>query len=151
MEIQFRRFSTEDKEEVLDMMEAFYRIDTYLFVRITSEKNLLEFIATDTLGRLYVIVYQQNIVGYIVMSFSFSFEFKGRNAFIDELYIKDDYRNQGIGKKALIFIEEEAKVLKVNALHMEVERHNTNAHNLYLKAGFTDNNRTLLTKFMTPK
>jgi len=148
MEVQFRKYTTKDKEGLLEMMDAFYQIDAYAFDRTKAEKNLLDFINDDSLGRLFLIILEKELIGYFVFAFSFSFEYKGRTAFIDELYIKDEFRNKRIGKKALIFIEEEAVKLDVKAIHLEVELHNLNAKRLYLKHGFMDNNRALFTKFI---
>lgn len=146
MEIAFKIYSNTDKADVLDMMLVFNAIDGYSFDRAMGEKNLLEFTSDQSLGRLYLITQEQHCIGYIILTFGFSFEYQGRDAFIDEFYIKQDYRGKGIGKITMDFIESESKKLEVKALHLEVEPHNENANRLYMNKGYRSNNRKLLTK-----
>lgn len=146
MEVQFKEYTSKEKKELLDMMTAFNEIDGYHFDREIGEKNLSGFTDDKTLGRLFIITHQSKVIGYIILTFGFSFEYKGRDAFIDEFFIKEGYRGQGIGKQAMHFIEEEAIKLNVRAIHLEVESHNKNANKLYLNHGFKANNRELLTK-----
>ena len=71
-----------------------------------------------------------------------------RDALIDELFIQPEYRGQGIGSRAMAVIEEACRELKVNALHLEVERHKTGAQQLYRKFGLVDQERYLMTKWI---
>ncbi len=146
MEIEFKTYTVEDKSDILEMMTSFNKIDGYDFDLSIGEKNLSDFTSNEMLGRLYLIRYKENNVGYLVLSFGFSFEYKGRDAFIDEFYIKQEYRNQGIGKLTMDFVESESIKLNINAVHLEVEPHNSNANRLYLNKGYKSNDRTLLTK-----
>ena len=49
------------------------------------------------------------IVGYIVLTIGFSFEFHGHDAFIDELYIDAAHRRRGFGRQAVEFLEKKAR------------------------------------------
>ena len=138
-----------DKPDVLEMMEAFNKIDGYDFDLTMGEKNLLGFTSNEMLGRLYLVKSREENIGYIVLSFGFSFEYNGRDAFIDELYIKPPFRSKGIGKLAMDFVESESKKLNINAVHLEVEPHNGKAKQLYRDRGYKPNGRTLLTKRTT--
>jgi GNAT superfamily N-acetyltransferase len=84
----------------------------------------------------------------VVLTFGFSFEYGGRDAFIDELYLEAAHRGKGIGGLTIDFVSEQAKVLGVKALHLEVERHNDWGNRLYRKKGFGGNERHLLTKWL---
>src|SRR5690606_27489079 len=106
----------------------------------------LGFINNESSGRFWLIEADEKIVGYMVLAFGFSFEYLGRDAFIDEFYIEGKFRGQGIGQKALDFAFEEAKALNIKVLHLELERHNMTGQHLYLKNGFKDNDRYLLNK-----
>jgi ribosomal protein S18 acetylase RimI-like enzyme len=72
----------------------------------------------------------------------------GRDAFIDEIYIRESHRGKGIGAKVIKFVEETCRSLEVQALHLEVERANTRAQAFYRKIGFQGHNRYLLTKWI---
>lgn len=89
-------------------------------------------------------------IGYLVISFGFSFEYGGRDAFVDELYIVEGHRRKGIGKTVLQLAEKWALEMGIKALHLEVENHNEQAHRLYLNRGFKNNDRTLMSKRIAP-
>ena len=146
MEIKFKVATKSDIPEILKMMEDFNAIDNYPFDREVSKKNLNRFLADTSLGRIWMVEMGNSTAGYVVLTFGFSFEYQGRDGFIDELFIKENYRNKGIGKKTLDFISAESHKLHINVIHLEVESHNKNANILYLKSGFISNNRTLLTR-----
>ncbi len=146
MEIEFKIYTENNKSDVLKMMTSFNKIDGYDFDLTIGEKNLIEFTSNEMLGRLFLITHKQITIGYIVLSFGFSFEYKGRDAFIDEFYIKEEFRNKGVGKLSMDFIESVSEKLDINAVHLEVEPHNTAANRLYLKKGYKSNDRALLTK-----
>jgi ribosomal protein S18 acetylase RimI-like enzyme len=51
-----------------------------------------------------------------------------------------------LGRRALEFLEEKARASGVNALHLEVDRGNDPALELYRRTGYEDRGRHLLTK-----
>jgi GNAT superfamily N-acetyltransferase len=146
MEIFFTEAKESEMRVILEMMRAFCALDSYPFDVEIRRENLSQFIANRELGRLFLIRNEQDIVGYIALTFGYSFEYQGRDAFIDEFYIRDDFRSQGVGKATLDFVEGEARRLGVHAIHLEVEGHNKAADGLYRRKGFVGNNRALLTK-----
>ncbi len=146
MEVEFIRAGISDKGEVMTMMKDFYAIDGYGFDMDQAGKNFEHFVTHENLGRFWLIKFAGDLVGYVIMTFGYSFEYGGRDAFIDELFIKKDYRNQGIGEKVMVFLDKEALGLGVNALHLEVEGKNEKGQRLYRKNGYEDNDRNLLTK-----
>jgi GNAT superfamily N-acetyltransferase len=82
----------------------------------------------------------------LALTFGFSFEYGGRDAFIDEFFIKEGFRGKGIGKLVLKLLEPLALEAGVQTLHLEVEPHNSAGNQLYLNAGFKSNDRILLNK-----
>ncbi len=85
-------------------------------------------------------------VGYIVLTFGYSLEFLGRDAFIDEFFLLPSHRGRGWGKKTLAFVEEQARHNHVRAIHLETVRTNDDAKRLYSKTGFVDRNHYLMSK-----
>ena len=146
MSLTFKEAGTRDVSIVLNMMISFNAIDNYPFDETLTRNNLEHFIVTPELGRLWIIYQDTLIAGYCVLAFGFSFEYKGRDAFIDEIYLKEEFRNKGIGKQIIQFIEVQAKQLHIRTLHLEVERHNASANKIYVDQGFSNNDRMLLTK-----
>lgn len=126
------------------MMREFYGIDGYPIDETRSRELFNEFLAGEHLGKCWLILADGDVVGYVILTFVFSFEFGGKIAFVDELYISDRARGKGIGKGTVAFIRSEARLLGVKMLYLEVEHHNTLAQKLYLSGGFSEHKR----KFM---
>ena len=131
-------------ETITKMMQDFYSIDNYPIDLETSKKLFQEFISDENLGKCWLIYNEGEIVGYVILTFVFSFEYKGRIAFLDELYLKETARGKGIGKIAIDFIKEQITVLNVKLIYLEVENHNEKAQKLYLANGFEIHNRKIL-------
>jgi ribosomal protein S18 acetylase RimI-like enzyme len=130
------------------MMVGYYTEDGYAFSAAAAESSFLKVIAEPGLGQVYIFEIDAVVIGYLVLTFGFSFEYRGRDAFIDELFIKPEYRGQGIGSSALDFAEDECKKAGVNALHLEVERDKVRTIELYRRHGFANNDRFLMTKWL---
>lgn len=142
--IQFKPLQTSDIETIVPMMQEFYAIDNYPIDVEISKVLFLEFLENPHLGRAWLIYSDNEIVGYVILTFVFSFEYKGTIAFLDELYISSKARGKGIGKLALDFIHEEAVSLSLKIIYLEVEGHNKIAQKLYLSKDFIIHNRNLM-------
>ena len=59
---------------------------------------------------------------------------------ITELFVREAYRGQGIGRKLLKELEDYLKAQGCHTIHIEVFAPNENAHKLYNKLGYTDRN-----------
>ena len=146
----FKPLEIIDISTITQMMQDFYAIDNYP-IDVEVAKNLFqEFISNEHLGKSWLIYTENEIVGYIILTFIFSFEYGGKIAFVDELFIKETARGKGIGKEAIQFIQREVPKLSLKLLYLEVEPHNENAQKLYLAHDFVIHNRKLM-KYKVPK
>jgi diamine N-acetyltransferase len=121
----------------------------YFFNEPVVSGALRKFLADSSLGEAWIFFDGETPVAYIILTFGFSFEFHGRNAFIDELYVEPPYRRQGLGRHAMQFIAERARECGVNAIHLEVDEGNIAAEKLYRRTGYVDNSRYLMTKWLS--
>lgn len=144
MATTYKPVSESDIAIAVSMMREFYAIDGYPIDAEKSKALFHQFIGNENLGRSWLIVSDEQIVGYIILTFVFSFEYGGLIAFVDELYISGHARGKGIGKSSIEFIKAEARKLSLKLLYLEVEHHNSNAQKLYLSAGFIQHNRKLM-------
>jgi diamine N-acetyltransferase len=142
----FRVAGRADIGTLLQFMREYYEFDHLPFDEQVARTALAKFVDDASLGRVWLICDDGEAVGYLVLTLGYSLEYGGRDAFIDEVYIRASHRGRGIGRSALAFAEDVGCSLGVRALHLEVERANTNAHGLYRKAGFVGHDRYLLTK-----
>ncbi|HEY0743464.1 MAG TPA: GNAT family N-acetyltransferase [Chryseosolibacter sp.] len=148
MSITFAEFTHADIPVILSMMQQFNAIDNYPFNEAERTENLNALLNHPDYGKLWLIRKDDAIAGYTFLGFGFSFEFKGRDAFVDELFILPQFQSQGIGKLAIDFVTEEARNAGVKALHLEAEHHNERGLRLYRGKGFKDHKRFLLTKYL---
>jgi ribosomal protein S18 acetylase RimI-like enzyme len=140
----FKLLKTSDIDTILPMMQEFYAIDGYPIDVEVSRKLFGEFIADAKLGRAWLVYFDDEIVGYVILTFVFSFEYKGTIAFLDELYLNEKSRGKGIGKQVVDFIHQEAIALSLKIIYLEVEGHNEAAQKLYLAKDFAIHNRKLM-------
>ncbi|MGZ7077088.1 MAG: GNAT family N-acetyltransferase, partial [Candidatus Angelobacter sp.] len=89
-----------------------------------------------------------DLAGYFALTFCFSLEFHGRFALLDELYLREAYRRQKLGKAAVSFAEDLCRKAGIAAVRLEVGRENQNAQSLYRAAGFKEDERNLMTKWL---
>jgi GNAT superfamily N-acetyltransferase len=144
MKALFKPFEPADAHAVIALMEEFYAIDNYPIDTDVSRDLFMEFVENESLGRGWVVLYDGKPVGYTILTFVFSFEYKGRIAFLDELFLSPDVRGLGLGKQTLDFINEQAKLLSIKIIYLEVEGHNVVAQKLYLSKGYKMHNRGLM-------
>ena len=135
MEYIIRKMIASDKEEVIKMMKVFYESDAVLsngsveifendFNSATNNSPFLE-------G--YIFESNNQIIGYSLLAKSFSTEYGLPCIWIEDLYLKSEFRNKGIGSKFFRFIEKE---YPNTLLKLEVERENIKALNMYKKNGY---------------
>ncbi len=148
--LSFRLVSDRDLDRLLPLIAAFYAEDQYRFDQTILRSVMLQLVQDPSLGRAWFICLNDDEVGYVVLTFGYSLEYRGRDAFIDELFIRKGDRNQGIGTTAVQFVKNACCDLGVQALHLEVERDNTLAQRFYRKLGFEDHDRYLLTQQIFP-
>lgn len=140
----FKPLEIVDIEIITQMMRDFYEIDNYPMNIEVAKTLFQEFITNEHLGKSWLIYSENEIVGYIILTFIFSFEYGGKIAFLDELFIKETARGKGFGKEAIQFIQGEVPKLSLKLLYLEVEPHNENAQKLYLAHDFELHNRKLM-------
>jgi len=150
MEATFKLAEPSDIDLLATFMRELYQFDHVAFDEPGARTALQMILSDASLGRVWLIQYGEDTIGYIVLTLGFSLEFKGRDAVIDEFYILAPYRGRGLGKQALARVEEACRSLGVQALHLVVERKNTGAQAVYRKAGFEAHDQYLMTKWISP-
>ena len=148
MSFRFRAPAPEDVEGLLALMRDFYAHEDIPFVEQAARAGVERLVAEPSLGGIWLIEDAAETIGYLVLTLGYSLEFQGRDALVDELYIRDVHRGRGAGGAALRFAEEQCRRNGARALHLEVGRENVRAQSLYHRAGFRDHDRYLLTKWV---
>jgi len=148
MEVDFTLADASDFELLVELMREFYAIEHLEFDERAARVALGQILGDRRFGVIHLIRVGEEAAGYLVLTFGFSLEFRGRDAFADELYLRENFRGRGIGKASLELAGAVCRQEKISALHLEVERVNTRAQGVYRQAGFHDHDRYLLTKWL---
>ncbi|MCL4691629.1 MAG: GNAT family N-acetyltransferase [Candidatus Hydrogenedentes bacterium] len=141
-----REARNEDIPALLQLMRLFYAEDNYPFSETGASRALAEFLENPAYGVLLVAVVDDSIAGYVAVTFGFSFEYGGRDAFIDEIYVDAALRGRGYGEAQLQRAIAVCKSRGVQAVHLEVEPRKERTAQFYRRHGFSDHNRILMTR-----
>ncbi|HJQ38242.1 MAG TPA: GNAT family N-acetyltransferase [Thermoanaerobaculia bacterium] len=128
------------------MQRDFYAHESVAFDATAAENSMRTFLADPSFGRLLMI----DEAGFAIVTFSFSFEFRGRAALLDELYVAPHARGRGLGTAALRYVEEICAAEGMQVLQLEVSTSNERANALYQRIGFFDRGNRLLSKTLRP-
>lgn len=137
MKTVFRYFTPEDKAEFFRMVKKFYAPPAVLHFP-SDEVMLSSFDAslkTPELVKGIMFDVNDTAAGYAIVSMKFETEVGGMAAWIEELYVDDDFRSLGIGSKFFEFLTDELKG-KIKRIRLEVGNENEGAKRLYEKLGF---------------
>ena len=152
MDFTFDPATPEDEDVILGMMRELYEHEGIWFDEGRQRAALTRLLADDALGRAWVVrAGGGEPAGYLVLTLGYSLEFGGRDAFVDELLVRERFRGSGLGKRAIGVAVEACRALGVQALHLEVERANTGAQGLYRRLGFHDHDRYLMTHWLAER
>ncbi len=135
--MNIRNMQAKDKEQVLAMMQVFYHSPATL-VRASIEvleQSIADCISDMPFVEGYVFEDGQMLLGYAMISKSYSTEYGGVCLWLEDLYLEPHARGKGIGTKFFQFITEAYKDLAVR-LRLEVTADNTRAIKAYENQGF---------------
>ena len=130
-----RPMALDDKESVLELMRVFY---TSPAVLSNGSEEIFNNDIDNCIGDCpfvegYVFEGEQGIQGYAMLAKSFSTEFGKPCIWIEDLYLKPEYRGMGIGSSFFAFVEQKYQGC---LFRLEVEEENEYAVKTYIKNGF---------------
>jgi len=131
-----RKLNKNDKELYMKMAESFYLSGAAIDIVPTEniEKTFEEMVSSDRYLECFFIEEENDTAGFILIAKTFSQESGGIVIWIEEAFIKDEYRSKGYGKKLFDFIESE--YFSASRLRLETEPDNHRAIKLYKSLGF---------------
>lgn len=136
MHCMIRKMEEKDKKQVMEMMRAFYSSPA-VFTNGSEEifeADINHCVANSPYLEGYVFENTDGLQGYAMIAKSFSTEFGKPCIWIEDLYVKNEYRGHGIGNR---FLKEIESKYPGSVFRLEVEAENERAVNLYQKSGYT--------------
>lgn len=144
--LQLVRARATDLRDLMTLMAQFNLLEGISSTPAYLEPPLSRLLSDESLGQIWWIQSGTERVGYTVLTYSYSLEYGGRTALIDELYLSPEHRRKGFGGKVLELLDEECRRLSIGVIYLEASHKNEPAQALYRRRGFTDQKRFLLSK-----
>lgn len=131
-------------EALLPLVAAFHGEQAIEQTEESRRAGIAPLLEGSPLGAVYLIGPQRAPIGYIIITFGWSVEFGGMDAFVDELFIRPAVRGRGIATEVLGALPTALGQAGVRAIHLEVDQDNTVAQRLYARSGFRPRPRYML-------
>jgi ribosomal protein S18 acetylase RimI-like enzyme len=147
MTLVSRSAQATDISTLIDLMQEFYAESGYALNRAWAEASFLALLRNKTHGETRLVCVDGRVVGYVVLTFRFSMEFGGLDAWIDDLFVQPAFRRRGVARYALQDLFTECHRRGALAVHVEVGKENAAAKSLYGGFGLKphDDGREVLT------
>ena len=137
-----REMKSKDIDSVLDMMRIFYNSPAVLH---KAPDDILKKDIEDCISDLpfiegYIIEHNNEIAGYSMLAKSYSTEYAGICIWIEDLYIKPEYRSLGLGTQFFEFVNNKYSSSSAATVRfrLEVEPSNKQAIHIYKKCGYNE-------------
>jgi diamine N-acetyltransferase len=134
MTVTIRKANEEDFRAILSLIKEFAVFQrtpekvTITLGQMIKEKNLFQCLvaATD----------DNEIIGFATFFFAY-YSWTGKALYLDDLFVRESFRKQSIGRKLLNSIIHLAKDAQCKKVRWQVSNWNVNAINFYKKLGAT--------------
>jgi ribosomal protein S18 acetylase RimI-like enzyme len=144
--IEIRRARPADAAALLPLIRAYYRFDGIRFRAGSIAQTLARLLKDRRLGCVWIFRDGTKAIGYVLLSFNFDLEFGGFEGLVTDLFVHDDYRGRGLGKRALEMVDEYCQSVGIATVELQVVEDNQEAQAFYRKIGFTRLNRIVMTR-----
>lgn len=145
--LQLKPALSSDLPLLLGMMQDFYALEGMVY-NPDVEAAIETLLSHPHDGRVWLVLDGETAIGYTVITFWFSLEFRGKAAFLDEIYLEPDYRSKGHGPEIIEALAGFCRPLGIRTLRLEVEHENLRAQKAYQRSGFSTHPRHLMTKWL---
>ena len=133
--MQIRKITAADREIYLDMAKDFYASPAVL-ENIPEEnitRSFAEFLGGTPYGDAFIFEENGTVIGYGVLAYTYSQEAGGKVVWLEEIYVRAEYRGRGCGSEFIDFAVSEIPAARYR---LETEPENEKAAALYRRKGF---------------
>ncbi len=130
-----RPLSSDDRQIYIEMAREFYSTDAvWHSVPVANfEKTFDEMMRSDVYAEGFIFELHGTVAGYALLAKTFSQEAGGLVVWVEEIYVKPQFRGKGLGGEFFEFLEKERPAARYR---LEIEPENERAVALYRKNGF---------------
>lgn len=133
--LKIRKIGKDDHDVFVEMGKEFYNSEAVLHNIDESchEAAFKELMRSDVYLECYIFEVDSKIAGYSLLDKMYSREVGGLVVWVEELYVRSDFRCHGIGNKFFDYLE---KNVPASRYRLEIEPDNTRARALYERRGY---------------
>ncbi len=140
---------------LLDLVNELFEYEVLSPPPAQTQEALRQLIQNPELGQAWFLAITEqdhtSLIGHLILSYSFSLEFGGRMAIIDQIYLKPEWRNQGIGTLFFPLVEAQLHQAQTKAISLEVNIGNKDARRFYERHDFVPHRQfCVMTKHLQP-
>lgn len=131
-----RLATIDDIEKVFSLMASFR---DHHHLEDPNDAQLLEnirYLITDQQSDFIVYETAESVVAYVLLRYRFNPWFSGREAYIEDLYVHNEYRNRGLGRKLLHHVIDKAESTGIVTICLHTNENNHGSNRLYTSKGF---------------
>lgn len=126
----------EDEDRVLSLVAAFHAEQGFELDPAQRRAAIHPLLSGSPYGSVYLIGPQRAPIGYVAVTFTWSLEYGGLDAALDEVYLRPGVRGRGIASEVVSAICKRLFEAGVQLIDLEVDRDNAAARRLYQRMGF---------------
>jgi GNAT superfamily N-acetyltransferase len=123
-----------DLGAVTALVAEFCEVDAHEFDAERVQRALRPLLADDTHGVVWLLEDDGAATGYAVVTWGYAIESGGRDALLDEIYVRD--RSRGLGGDLLETILADCRRRGLTQIFLETEQPNERVRGFYARHGF---------------
>ena len=132
-----REIKAQDKDIFVQMAKEFYKSEAV--ISEIPAQNILntfdEVNSNSPYAKAYIIEHDGDTAGYALIGITYSNEVGGLVVWVEEIFIKENYRGLGLGSEFLSYVEQEFGD-KAKRFRLEISHDNDSAQRLYERKGY---------------
>lgn len=135
MRTTIERAGQADIPALVELMSQFYAESSYALDREWAGASFAQLLREEARGGVWIARRGTEPAGHVVLALRHSMEFGGLAGVIDDLFVRQQFRRQGVGSALMSTLLDACRKLHVAAVHVEVGSGNVAASALYQAFG----------------
>jgi GNAT superfamily N-acetyltransferase len=136
-EIAFAPADAADRKQIINLLHHYFSDH-----QLPATDDRIAVIVDGILGHpehgfFHVARASSMVVGLACVHYNWTLEHYGKSAWLDDLFVRPDYRHRGVGKQLMLAAIERARRAGCHAIDFEVDEQNEWAGELARAEGFT--------------
>ena len=139
-----RAATLDDVPALVALMREFYAEAAFELPEAQAARTVERLLSAPELGAIWLMHADREPAGFVVLTVAFSMEYGALRGFVDDLFVAPRFRRLGLATDGLAAVKRSCAERDVRALLVETSLTNEPAMRTYLRAGFEENGRLLL-------